>query len=180
MEEGVSIGREIGGWSAAEVLGELGVIMHAQGDHSGAQVALIEALDAEREFGNRPGIGKMLLALGVLSHDMGDVTTAKARLKEALTIMGTGNANIMLDVLEAFAGLSLELARPIEGARLWGCAQRHRQELGILPDFHQRLRCERHVAAAREVLRDDAAFDLAWNEGRSWSSDDALRHVLNA
>ena len=38
----------------------------------------------------------------------------------------------------------------------------------------ERARHERLVAAARSALHDDAAFDRAWNEGRSWTLDQAV------
>jgi len=82
--------------------------------------------------------------------------------------------------LEALAGLSLDLTTRIDAARLWSCAQRLREEIGSPRTIARRERCERQVAALRSALHDDAAFDLAWNEGRSWTLDEAVRYALNA
>jgi hypothetical protein len=43
----------------------------------------------------------------------------------------------------------------------------------------ERARHGRLLAAARRALHDDAAFDAAWNEGRSWTLDEALRHAMD-
>ena len=42
----------------------------------------------------------------------------------------------------------------------------------------QRTSYDREVAAARTVLDDDAAFDLAWHEGRAMSMDQVVKYAL--
>ena len=42
----------------------------------------------------------------------------------------------------------------------------------------QRTWYDGEVAAARTVLGDDAAFDLAWHEGRAMSMDQAVKYAL--
>ena len=85
----------------------------------------------------------------------------------------------MAAALEAFAGLSLEIATPADAARLWGRAQRLREEIGAPQEAGERPRYERQIAAARRALNDAAAFDRAWAEGRSWSLDEAVRFALD-
>jgi non-specific serine/threonine protein kinase len=137
-------------------------------------------LEVQREFGNRQGIAKTLVWLGIVSQDEGDTSTAKTQLREALAIQqALGDRIYMAAALEAFAGLSLEFASPTEAARLWGRAQRLREEIGAPQGISDRARYERQVAAARSALHDDAAFDRAWDEGRSLTLDDVVRYAMD-
>ena len=120
-----------------------------------------------------------MIRLSIASHDARDIAAAKAQLGEALDTLPTGDALSRVTWLDACAGLSVEFASATDAARLWGCAQRSREELGSPMPMPERDRHERLVVAARRALRDDAAFELAWNEGRSWSLDEALRHALS-
>ena len=175
LEECVSVSRDIGAWRAAVALSELGDVRHAQGDLEAARSLLLEALKGQRELGDRPGIAKTLVGLATVSHDGGDIPAAKSHLREALDIVPTGDALCHVTWLDAFAGLSLEFASATCAARLWGCTQRLREEIGSPMSTPERARHERLVAAARSALHDDAAFDRAWNEGRSWTLDQAVR-----
>jgi non-specific serine/threonine protein kinase len=106
---------------------------------------------------------------------------AKLQLREALAIhQAMGDRIHIALALEAFAGVSLESARATVAARLWGRAQRLREEIGAPQGISDRARYERQVAAARHGLHDDAAFDLAWGEGRSFTLDDAVRYAMDA
>jgi non-specific serine/threonine protein kinase len=179
LEECVSISRDIGQWRAAVALSELGDVSHARGDLEAARTLLLEALKGQRELGDRPGIAKTLIRLATVSHDGGDIPTAKTWLEEALGTVPTGDAHSHLTWLDAFAGLSVEIATAKEAARLWGCTQRLREAIGSPMSKPESARQERLVAAARSTLQDDAAFDHAWNEGRSWTLDDAMRYALD-
>jgi hypothetical protein len=115
-----------------------------------------------------------------LSHELGDFATAKTQLSEALAINhAMGARGIAAHTLQAFAALSVELAGPTGGAPLWGATERVSEEIGAVLSKLERVRFERQVAAARSALNDDAMFDAAWNEGRSWTWDEAVRHALS-
>jgi non-specific serine/threonine protein kinase len=178
LEECVAVSRDIGVWRAAMALCELGNVRHAQGDLEGARSLLLEALSGQRELGDRPGITRTLLALATVAHDGGDIPAAKSRLREGLDVVPTNDALSHLAWLDAFAGLSLEFASAACAARLWGCAQRLREEIGSPMSARERARQDRWVDAARAALHDDGEFDRAWNEGRSWTLDQALRYAL--
>ena len=179
LEECVSASHDIGAWREAVALSELGAVRHARGDLAAARSMLLGALEGQRELGDRPGIAKTLIRLSIVSHDARDIAAAKAQLGEALDTLPAGDALSRVTWLDACAGLSVEFASATDAARLWGCAQRSREELGSPMPMPERDRHERLVAAARRALGDDAAFELAWNEGRSWSLDEALRHALS-
>jgi len=179
LEECVCISRDIGAWRAAVALSELGDVREAQGDLVAARSLRLEALKGQRELGDRPGIAKTLVGLATVLHDGGDYSAAKSHLREALDIVPTGDALSHLNWLDAFAGLSLQFASATGAARLWGCTQRLREEIGAAMSTPERTRQERLVAAARSALHDDAAFDLAWKQGRSWTLDEAVRYALS-
>ena len=178
LEECVAVSRDIGAWRAALALSVLGGVRHAQGELEGARALLLEALKGQRELGDRPGTAKTLIGLAAVSHDGGDIPAARALLKEALSVLPTGDALSHLAWLDTFAGLSLQFASATSAARLWGCTQRLREEMGSPMPEPERVRQARLVAAARSALHDDAAFDSAWHEGRSWNLDQAVRHAL--
>jgi len=130
-------------------------------------------------LGDRPGIAKTLVGLATVLHDGGDYSAAKSHLREALDTVPTGDALSHLNWLDAFAGLSLQFASATGAARLWGCTQHLREEIGAAMSTPERTRQERLVAAARSALHDNAAFDLAWKQGRSWTLDEAVRYALS-
>ena len=182
LEEGIAIARDMGDWSPAAMLGELGRVRHVQGDLSAARELLMEALGAERQFGDKVGIAMTLTRLGVLFHDLGDFAAAKTHLREALTIeQAMNDQKIMALTLEAFASLSTEFADPYHAARLFGRAERLREEIGgtAFEVPVERTRSERSVADARLALNDDVAFDRAWSKGRSMTLAEAVREALD-
>ena len=178
LEECLPLSREVGSWSTSGVLSLLGDVKHAQGHFEEARTLLMAALEGHREFGDREAIGATLLRLAVVLHDCRDISAAVARLEEALGLLRFISANYVAAWLETFAALSVEFAGETCAARLWGCARRLREEMGTeLATPSVRGRQERLVASARSTLADDAAFDAAWAEGRSWAADDALRYA---
>ena len=180
LEECVPISREQGKWSAAGALQQLGWVRHAQGQHEPARSLLMEALDLHREFEDKLGVARTLYYLGMVSHDEGEIEAAKAQLREALSLEQTVGDRILTALtLEALAGPSLAFASPPDAARLWGAAQRLREEIGAPQDVVMRGRCERQIAAARQALLDDAAFDAAWREGRGMTLEATVRFALN-
>ena len=129
-------------------------------------------------MGDRPGIAETLVGLATVAHYDGDIEAAQSHLREALEVVPTGDALSHVSWLDACAGLSLAFAIATRAANLLGCTQRLREEIGSPMSTPERARHGRLVAAARRALRDDAAFDRAWNEGRSWTLDEAVRHAM--
>lgn len=178
LQECVSVSRDIGAWRAAVALSELGDVMLAQGELEAARSLLLEALKGQRELGDKPGMAKTLIGLATVAHDEGDIPAARSCLRESLDIVPSGDALCHVTWLDVFAGLSLEFASATSAARLWGCTQRLREEIGSPMSMPERARRERLLAAARGALQDDASFDRAWIEGRSLSLDQAVKYAL--
>lgn len=179
LEQGVAAGREAGSWIAVEALGNLGRVRHFQGDTQNAKTLLTEALKLQRELGDGRNTALILGALGIAAHDEKDVETAKSHLTEALAItQEIGDRTGFEATLLAFGGVAADFASPSIAARLWGFAEGIREEVNFPISPPERARYERHVAAARAALNDDAAFDRAWTEGRSWTIDEAVRCAM--
>lgn len=180
LEESLSINREIGARSAAEDLQVLARVWYVQGDYETARRLLMESLHAQQESGDRRMMGATLALLGIISHDEGDISTAKADFKAAFSMeQAVGSADNLAAILEAMAALCLEFAPVTYAARIWGSAEQIRKQAANPAVGPDRERCLRYIARARRELHDDAAFDGAWNEGRSWTTDEAVKYAMN-
>jgi tetratricopeptide (TPR) repeat protein len=176
LDEALSISREFGR-SSALALSALGWVRFRQGDLVAARTHLTEALEVLRAFGVRRAMAQALQWIGMVSHAEGDIGSACMQLREALAIhhaMGHGLG--VASALDALAALSLANAAPTTAARLWGRAQRLREEIRDAK-FVDTWR-DAQIAAARRALQDNTAFDRAWDEGRSWTLDEAIRHAM--
>jgi predicted ATPase len=181
LEESLAISRELGDWNnVGESLYHLGTVAYSQGDYPAAKARLEEGLAVKRELGNPPGIAAALAELGLVAHDMGDYPNAQTLFKEALSIQRhLGDRRSLSESLEAFAAVAFALAGPEPAARIWGCVERLRDEIGAPMAASARLWYERQVTAARAAMGEDVAFDLAWKEGRAMNLDQAVQYALD-
>lgn len=120
-----------------------------------------------------------LIDLGNAALEQAEYSAARARYKEGLTILiEQGDRLRIAQSLEGCAQLASALNAHLQAARIWGTAERLREEVAapLLP--HERTRRDRHIAAARIALGDDAAFDAAWQEGRAMKLERAIELAL--
>jgi hypothetical protein len=82
------------------------------------------------------------------------------------------------ELLEKQAAVIGAIGDALRAAHIGGAAERLREEIGFPPETDERLRHERHMAAARAALGDDAAFNRAWKEGRAISLEQAIEISL--
>ncbi len=61
----------------------------------------------------------------------------------------------------------------LRAARIWGAAQRLREEIASPPPAED-SKFDARVAAARAAMGDDAGFDRAWQEGRTLTLEQAI------
>ncbi len=80
--------------------------------------------------------------------------------------------------LEGLAAVVVAVDSLLRAARIWGAAERLREEIGAPLPPNDRPRYDRRVAAVRAALQDDAAFDRAWREGRSFTLEQAMELAL--
>src|SRR4030095_7186799 len=148
-------------------------------DDAAARTLLEQALAIARKERNESTISLVLLSMARVEADRGNHVAAGAMFKEALMMEREVGARADLsDLLEHFAAVVLELAGPSQAARLWGAAERLRDEVGSPLEPAERPGHDRQVAAARTALGNDAAFDVAWSEGRAMSMDEAVKYAL--
>jgi tetratricopeptide (TPR) repeat protein len=179
-EESISNSGDVASDMSLHARCELGTIRCLRGDIPGARALLTEALEQYRALGFQMWIAVALAWLGIMSHDEGDIAAARSQLGEGLTLLHAIGARGSIALpLEAFASLSSALAGPPEAARLFGAAERLREDIELPLTVVERDRYERHVAAVRSAMRDDAMFAAAWAEGRAWTLDEAVRYALS-
>jgi hypothetical protein len=71
------------------------------------------------------------------------------------------------------------LGDSLRAARIWGAAERLREEIGSPLHSQDQRDHDGSVAAARAALGDDTAFDRAWQEGRTLTLEQAIGLALD-
>ncbi len=180
LEESLSVRRRIGVQRGTSiVLLELGKVALEEGDFATAQTLLDESLSIRREVADLSGIAESLLNLGNVAHEVGDLSHARILYEESLSIATRLRVQeTIARLLESFAELAMAGAEVLPAARLWGAAERLREEFGGSLWIGPTRRHDARVAAARAVTQDDPAFDAAWKEGRIMSVEAAVEYAL--
>ena len=181
LEESVSIQRAEGDLRAlGRALACLGRIARRQGDVASAAAVLGEALTILRTVGDRPGVANASEELARLALMRNRLVDAQALHRDALAIhRAVGAPEQVASTLEGLGNV-VAAASPLAAARLWGQAERIRQELGAPVSSSDKPENDRSVAVARERLGDAAAFDAAWQEGRAMTLDQAVQYAMSA
>jgi non-specific serine/threonine protein kinase len=177
LEESLAIRRQLDDrWGISTSLSILGDAALDQSDYRAARALHEESLAIKRELGNRYGMAIELHYLGTVAKEEGDHRSARARFEESLAIRRElGDRHGIAESLEGLASGVSAMGMPDRAARIWGRAERLREEIGSpIKAGGQRRRYDRDVAAARADLGDDAAFDSAWHEGRATTLDRAI------
>jgi non-specific serine/threonine protein kinase len=179
-EEALQINWKTGDLQYAAVnLLNLGEQAYQQGDHAAARRLLEESLAVWRKLHNR-SFGRSVRVLGQVALAQGDHRAALALQDEALTLSREiGDSEETVRALEALASVSLAMGQAGRAARVWGFSQRMREEIGapLAPVHEPKFASE--VAAARTAMGDDVAFDIAWQDGRQMTLDEAVLHALD-
>ena len=181
-KESLAIRRELGDRRGIALsLNNLGRVVHEQGDYPAARALHEESLAICRDVGDRRGIAGSLNNLGSVAYVQGDYPASRALFEESLAIRREmGDRRGISGSLEGLGPALAALDNPDRAARLWGYAERLRDEIGSPLPPNERPRYERQVADARIALADDAAFDAAWHEGRAMVLEQAIVLVLKA
>ncbi|HQR10946.1 MAG TPA: tetratricopeptide repeat protein [Casimicrobiaceae bacterium] len=179
-EESLAIKRELGQrWGIATSLDNLGNVASELGDYSRARTLHEEGLAIRREIGDRQGVATSLSNLGSVARNQGAHVAARTLYAESLAIRRElGERRGIAESLEGLAYVASALASPDRAARIWAGAERLREEIGAPLQGKDRPRCEHQVAIARAAMGDDAAFNLAWQEGRAMSLEQVVQNAL--
>lgn len=111
---------EEGRLSLARSLHRLGLTLRKQGDRTGAEEALCQALELYREVSDPVGEAAALNALGALHHDRGDHEQARRLCADALdAVESTGERSGLADVLFTLAKVHLARCRRDEAVSLY-------------------------------------------------------------
>lgn len=120
-----------------------------------------------------------LNGLGLLSSQEGDYPAAHALLSECVQIVQElGDKSQACYALEAWASLAREQRGLERAARLWGAAERLREQISApLPSKYKEAQ-DCAVAEVREALG-AAVFAATWAEGRGMTMEQAIEYALS-
>src|SRR5207247_1842422 len=123
--ESLAIRREVGDQRGiANSLWKLGQIIHMQGDPAAARPLYEESLALRRGSGRASTYG-----MGILAFEQGDYASARPLLEESLAARRElGNRLDIVWHLEALAALSAAQGQTVHAARIWGAAERLRED----------------------------------------------------
>uniref|UniRef100_UPI003750BF66 ATP-binding protein n=1 Tax=Armatimonas sp. TaxID=1872638 RepID=UPI003750BF66 len=175
-EQSLTLARELKDpWGIAGILMNLGTVANDQGDYSAARALFEESLAIGRKYDSSHGIAGPLLNMGLIAFREGDPVSARTFYRESLRRFAKlGYHQTTIDCLKRLASV----APPVLGAVLWGAAEHLNKDMDdSYPSRSQEI-YEQQVAAAREALGDDAAFDRAWQEGRAMTLEQAVAYAL--
>jgi non-specific serine/threonine protein kinase len=157
----------------------LGVATAAGGDLSTARALLEDNLERRRRLENPYSVAEGLGRVGQVAFLQGEMDTARARWADSLAIYrDTGERWGTARCLEAFAALAAERGDAVRAARIAGAAEAVREALGRLTHADESGIYAARVSAARAAV-DSAAWEAAWQEGRSLDLDAAAALALD-
>jgi len=179
LEESAAMKRQTGNQvGLAHSLNNLGILALDAGDPERAIAYLEETLAIDRELGNPAGIADSLGNLAGIFAGTGDVVRAAALDAEALELRRTlGDRLSIAHNLDSIAATASRAGFADVGARLFGAAERLREELMVPIPRSEQARYESDVAIARSALT-GAEFAQAWATGRSLALDDAIAEAM--
>jgi predicted ATPase/DNA-binding XRE family transcriptional regulator len=181
FEEGLALQREAHDhWSVALTLCNLGGAIAMEGDLTSAARLIEESLELHRKFGDRGEIAYTLLNLAEIAREQGDLERAATLNHEALTIaIDVGATFAVVRALESIAEIAYSRRRPTLATRLFALAT-------LLRETHHLARSGRHAKECAARIDDlhaslgEGAFTAAWDQGQTWSVDDAVQLLSTA
>ena len=179
FEESLALFRELGSKrDIAAVLNHLGELARAQGDYEHAAVSYNEDLVLSRELGDKMAMAHVLHNLGHIAHHQGDDERAAAHFTESLGLCrAMGNKVGIAYCLAGLAGVAGAHGQPMRAARLFGAVLPLLDAISGVLEPIDRLEYDRNVANARAQLG-EAAFEVAWAEGRALPLEQAIAEAL--
>ena len=180
LHESLALGRELGdSYSMAYTLIDLAEITIKEQNYEDADKLLEESLSIQREIADELGVGKCLAQFANLAHARGNYQKAREFCKEGLVLSHkVGDREGIVDALQQQAELHLCLGQVVEAVRLWSAAETLGQAVGAPIRPSERPRYEQAMAQARAQLK-EAAFELAWAEGKAMNFEQAIEVALS-
>jgi predicted ATPase/DNA-binding XRE family transcriptional regulator len=155
----------------------LGDLARSRGRYAEAAAHYRESLELIGEAGSPGWRGDCLHSLGHVTHRQGHGRQARAHFAEALLLCR--ELGDRRGVAESLAGLACLVAetRPLRTARLFGSIAVAVEAMGSRLNRSHQADHEHSLATARNRVG-DAAFDAAWERGRSLTLEQAVSEAL--
>jgi non-specific serine/threonine protein kinase len=181
LEEGLALTRELD--HKREIVGMLRYLADvalSQGDDPRALILSEEGLTLERNhLGSKENLASLQRILGLVRLHQGEHTQAGELLRESLALAHkTGNKRIIAESLEALVEASVQQGQPRRAAYLGSAADALRTAVQAPLPLVKRPPYDRALAAARTQLG-EAAFSLAWREGRTLPLEQVIAEALD-
>ncbi len=175
LEESVAIKRKSGNLvGLATSLNNLAMLTLEEGDLDRAIAYLEETLAIDRQLGSPDGISHSLGNMASLIAERGDLPRAAALDAEALELRrDLGDRLSIAFGLESIATTASRAGFTEVGARLFGAAERLREEIDSPVPPSELTRYENGLAATQEAIP-EKEFAALWAAGRALSLDDAV------
>jgi predicted ATPase/class 3 adenylate cyclase len=169
----VEIGDRLG---QANCMNMLAYIALERGDTGSARAYWTKVLQIGREEGMPKAVAWSFQGLGRVAYREGDHETAEANAYQALELYWKrGDLWEIVGILGDFAQDARSRGEPARAARIYGAGEAQREAIGIPhPD-------KEAFASARSSLQPqlgEAEIDKLWQEGRSWSLEQAVLYAL--
>jgi len=121
----------------------------------------------------------LITGLGTVAQAQGKLAEARGHLAEGLSLRREiRDKRGIARSLEAVAGFAVASDDPQRAARLFGAAERVRDEIGSIVQAADRDRYDRDLEATRTAL-DETAFRQLWSEGAAMSIEESTQYALS-
>ncbi|MGD9713264.1 MAG: tetratricopeptide repeat protein, partial [Thermomicrobiales bacterium] len=168
LQDSLSIFRTLDDAMAVAVLTtNLGRAQQISGDLEAASKTLSEALLLTREAGDRANEAVTLYGLGLFARATGDFSGADRNLRDALDLAWTNDDHwLVVQILEAFAHLSIERGEVEAALPLYGAAKAMRDEAGTAINPSEQREYDHALDLARRAVGETRLQELI-DSGRS-------------
>lgn len=162
----------------ATVLVNMGVAMVNAGRSALARSVFEEGLKVALRIGDTVSSAAARLNLGNAAVDRGDFDSAQRQFVSSLaTSREAGDDYNSADSLECLARLRVAEGELRAAVTLHGAADRMRSRIAAPVSAGTRDQHRAGIAALREAMQDDAAFESCWRQGRTLALDAVLAHT---
>ena len=167
-------------WPAAAMFGFSATVALGMGDRERARRLAERSLSLGRELGAREAVSVALPTLATIARADGDYALAGGLFGEGLLFSAeVGDGTNVAYYLEGLATLAAAEDAPERAARLWGAAEAILEGIEVIsyPHVADRSFNDEQLASARGSL-DRRAWEEAWAEGRSMTTEEAVAYAL--
>jgi predicted ATPase/DNA-binding XRE family transcriptional regulator len=162
-------------WDVALTLCNLGETTRMEGDLTRAALLIEEGVEAHRELGDRGEIAYALVNLADVVRELGDLERAAMLNHEALTIASEAGAMFaVVGALDSMAEIAHSHGRNGVAARVFAMATFLRETHHLPRSGSHAKMCATRVDELHATLGEQA-FTSAWDQGRTWSVDEAIQ-----